>query len=104
MIRKTILLSLVRKRRSIDIVFIFQTYSVDRTVPDSACTATALFGGVKTNAEVTGLDGSVTVKDCLSSLNEDKKVSSIMDWAQDVGKDTGTFYIYHRIKSIRENY
>lgn len=73
-------------------IIIFQTYSVDRTVPDSACTATALFGGVKTNFDVTGLDGGVLVGDCQSSLEDERRVTSLIDWAQEAGKATGNIY------------
>lgn len=67
----------------------FQTYAVDRTVPDSACTATALFGGVKTNFDVGGVDGGVLLNDCSNSLKPEHRVSSMVDWAQEAGKDTG---------------
>ncbi|KAK6639829.1 hypothetical protein RUM43_008104 [Polyplax serrata] len=70
-------------------VGLLKTYSVDRTVPDSACTATALFTGVKTNYEVSGVDGGVPLKNCQASLNKERRLSSIMAWAQEAGKDTG---------------
>lgn len=66
-----------------------QTYSVDKTVPDSACTATALFSGIKTNWEVAGFDAGVPLGDCEASQNPARKVSTIINWAIDAGKDTG---------------
>ncbi|XP_034192120.2 alkaline phosphatase [Osmia lignaria lignaria] len=68
---------------------ILKTYNVNKQVPDSASTATALFSGVKTNYEVVGLDGNVPLGDCNTSLNTDYHVDSIVSWAQAAGKDTG---------------
>lgn len=67
----------------------FQTYAVDKQVPDSACTATALFSGVKTNFETAGVDARVKLGDCVGSLHEDARIPSIVEWAQKAGKDTG---------------
>jgi len=58
-------------------------------VPDSASTATALFGGVKTNYEVVGVDANVQLEDCEASLNENFHVDSFIAWAQASGKATG---------------
>ncbi|KAG8240334.1 hypothetical protein J437_LFUL000809 [Ladona fulva] len=66
-----------------------KTYAVDKQVPDSACTATALFCGAKTNYETVGVDESVLLGDCDTSLNQTTHLSSIMKWALDAGKDTG---------------
>ncbi|XP_076182344.1 alkaline phosphatase, tissue-nonspecific isozyme isoform X2 [Ptiloglossa arizonensis] len=68
---------------------ILKTYNVDKQVPDSASTATALFGGVKTNHEVVGVNANVPLGDCNASLNTDNHVDSIVSWAQAAGKDTG---------------
>lgn len=62
-------------------------------VPDSASTATALFSGVKTNYKVIGVDNNVALDDCDSSLNPDFHTKSIIEWAQESGKDTGLFKI-----------
>lgn len=68
-----------------------QTYSVDKQVPDSASTATALFGGIKNNYETAGVDATVKLDDCASSLNMENHVTSIIEWAQRAGKHTGNF-------------
>ncbi|XP_029169020.1 alkaline phosphatase-like [Nylanderia fulva] len=68
---------------------ILKTYNVDRQVPDSASTATALFGGVKTNYEVVGVDANVKLGDCPASLNANNHVHSFITWAQAAGKATG---------------
>lgn len=70
-------------------VGLLKTYNTDKQVPDSASTATALFGGVKTNYEVVGLDVNVKQGDCKASLNTDYHVDSIISWAQAAGKATG---------------
>lgn len=56
---------------------------------DSAAAATALFGGVKTNYEVSGVDSGVHLADCQSSLNSSHHVHSILKWAQDEDMSTG---------------
>ncbi|CAK9801399.1 Alkaline phosphatase, tissue-nonspecific isozyme [Anthophora plagiata] len=68
---------------------ILKTYNVNKQVPDSASTATAMFGGVKTNFEVVGVNANVPLGNCNASLNTDYHVDSIISWAQAVGKDTG---------------
>lgn len=68
---------------------LLKTYAVDKKVPDSSCTATALFTGVKTNYEVAGLDANVKLADCAASLKEDNQLSSLLQWAQQAGKATG---------------
>lgn len=65
-----------------------KTYNVDKQVSDSASTATAYLGGVKTNYKTLGVDGSAIYKDC-HSINDANKVHSIAKWAQDAGKKTG---------------
>lgn len=64
-----------------------KTYNVDKQVPDSAGTATALFTGVKTNYGVIGMD--ITEAKLNHSSNAEPKLSSIMDWAMSVQKKTG---------------
>ena len=58
-------------------------------MPDSASTATAIFTGVKINHKTVGVDASVKVGDCLSSLDPRTHVEGIFSWAQDAGKSTG---------------
>ncbi|XP_073815782.1 alkaline phosphatase 5 [Musca autumnalis] len=66
-----------------------KTYSVDKIVPDSACTATAYLCGVKAQEGTIGLNGDVDYGDCVKGQDKDKWVYSIAKWAQDVGKSTG---------------
>ncbi|OXA45828.1 Intestinal-type alkaline phosphatase [Folsomia candida] len=66
-----------------------QTYNVDRQVPDSAATATALFSGVKANYYTMGLDGTAQFNVCRTDVEAKAKVSSIIDWAIAAGKSTG---------------
>lgn len=61
-----------------------KTYNVDKQVPDSAGTATAMFCGVKTLYGVIGLDATCDIKDPAKG-----RIPSIMDWAQSVDKRTG---------------
>lgn len=65
-----------------------QTYCVDAQTPDSAATANAMFRGVKTNHYTMGFDNSVQLGN-VSSEEYATKVTSILEWAQDAGKDTG---------------
>nr|XP_053635487.1 alkaline phosphatase-like [Cherax quadricarinatus] len=66
-----------------------QTYNVDKQVPDSAATATAFLCGVKGNFYTLGVDQSVTKGNCSASKNPAFRVTSILHWAQEAGKDTG---------------
>ncbi|XP_043282455.1 alkaline phosphatase 4-like isoform X2 [Venturia canescens] len=66
-----------------------KTYNVDKQVPDSAGTATAMFTGVKSRYKVIGFDGKVNYDDCDKVLNEASKISSVANWAQATGMDTG---------------
>ncbi|OXU21501.1 hypothetical protein TSAR_009716 [Trichomalopsis sarcophagae] len=70
-------------------VGLLKTYNSDKQAPDSASTATALFGGVKTNYNVHGVDANVTLNDCEASLLTANRVESIISWAQASGKSTG---------------
>jgi hypothetical protein len=65
-----------------------KTYSVDFQTPDSSATANALFSGVKTDSRTLGYDATIVTYDLKSELNA-KKLTTIMEWAQDAGKDTG---------------
>lgn len=68
---------------------ILKTYNTNKQIPDSASTATALFGGVKTNYEVVGMDANVQLDDCKTSLKKEYHVDSFITWAQAAGKATG---------------
>lgn len=59
-----------------------KTYCTDVQVADSACTATAFLGGVKTESDTLGLDLNVVYKDCATQNNPEYHVDSIMTWAQ----------------------
>lgn len=69
--------------------YALQTYNVDKQVPDSAGTATAIFSGVKTRYRIIGLDGRVEESKCDKKINEISKLSTIANWAQQSGMDTG---------------
>lgn len=58
-------------------------------MPDSACTATAYLCGVKSNKATVGVTSKVPVSDCPASVPEDRRPTSIMQWAQWAGKATG---------------
>ncbi|KAK9884296.1 hypothetical protein WA026_005248 [Henosepilachna vigintioctopunctata] len=72
-----------------DHIGVLKTYSNDKIVPDSSCTATALFCGVKTNYKTTGVDGTVQVDDCEASLKTNTHTSSVLSWAMESGRSTG---------------
>lgn len=57
---------------------------------DSACTATAYLGGVKTNDGVIGLNAQAEFLNCEDSNLKSKFVSPISEWAMDAGKWAGT--------------
>lgn len=56
---------------------------------DSACSATAYLCGVKTNKGTIGVTANVPLGDCPSSVPDEHRVTSIMQWAQWAGKATG---------------
>ena len=58
-------------------------------VPDSACTATAMFSGVKTNQDTMGVDASVQYKDCEASLKNETRLESLAALALKAGKSAG---------------
>ncbi|EDV42462.1 uncharacterized protein Dana_GF17005 [Drosophila ananassae] len=66
-----------------------KTYSVDKIVPDSACTATAYLCGVKGQEGTIGVNGQVPRTDCTVMLDENTHVNSIAKWAMDAGKWAG---------------
>ncbi|XP_072044934.1 alkaline phosphatase, tissue-nonspecific isozyme-like [Amphiura filiformis] len=66
---------------------LLKTYSTDRQTPDSACTSTALFCGVKTKYNALGVDDRIEVENC--ATQEVASVDSVMVDAQDIGKSTG---------------
>ncbi|CAG0919630.1 unnamed protein product [Notodromas monacha] len=68
-----------------------RTYCVDKQVPDSSCTATALLTGVNAPFGTVGLDSHGRHLDCsnYSELDEDHLPISIMTHAQNAGKKTG---------------
>lgn len=66
-----------------------QTYCTNTQVADSACTATAYLGGVKTNYGTIGVSAAVEPNDCLSQNNTLHHVTSIAAWAQKQGMATG---------------
>ncbi|CAL4064262.1 unnamed protein product, partial [Meganyctiphanes norvegica] len=66
-----------------------KTYNTDKQVPDSAATATAYLGGIKTNWFTVGIDSRVELNDCFASLQRENQVDSILAWAQAEGKRTG---------------
>lgn len=67
-------------------------------MPDSAATATAIFSGVKNRYKVIGLDGKAVLDTCDKSTIEERKLTTVADWAQATGMDTGN------IKKYSKNY
>ncbi|KPJ10650.1 Alkaline phosphatase, tissue-nonspecific isozyme [Papilio machaon] len=70
-------------------VGLLKTYSADKMVPDSACSATALFSGIKANLGTLGVDATVPQSDCEASLNKDAWVDSLAAYALKAGKSSG---------------
>ncbi|CAH1406609.1 unnamed protein product [Nezara viridula] len=66
-----------------------KTYSNDRQVPDSACSGTAMFAGVKTNIHTLGVHSTVKRFDCDGSAVKENQVVTLAKLAQDAGKATG---------------
>lgn len=60
-----------------------KTYNVDKQVPDSAGTATALFTGIKTQL------GAICLNPADVESKEHDRMKTIMDWAQKANKRTG---------------
>ncbi|XP_064096250.1 alkaline phosphatase-like [Macrobrachium nipponense] len=68
---------------------LIKTYDLDKQVSDSASTATAFLCGVKANYYTVGVNGHVKFCDCQASLQEENRLTSIIQWAQEAKKDTG---------------
>ncbi|XP_058791388.1 alkaline phosphatase 4-like isoform X2 [Phymastichus coffea] len=66
-----------------------KTYNVDRQVPDSAGTATAIFTGVKAQYRMLGLDGKVKHNTCDKFLVDNSHLTSIASYMQESDMDTG---------------
>lgn len=64
-------------------------------VPDSACTATALFCGAKANMYTVGVDASVKNTDCQASLKPEARLKSLAAVALEAGKSSGLLMILH---------
>lgn len=64
-----------------------KTYNVNKQVPDSAGTATALFTGVKTNYGVIGMD--IIEATLNHTASKEPTLTSIVDWAIAAKKRTG---------------
>lgn len=67
---------------------------MDKQVPDSAATATAMMTGVKTLNSVIGVDSSVTIESCQDLTNH--KLRGMMHWSQAASE----FFIYIRYIKI----
>ncbi|CAG0921797.1 unnamed protein product [Notodromas monacha] len=69
---------------------LMRTYCVDRQVPDSGCTATALLTGVNGLFMTVGLDAHGKLQDCVRTMRNNQHFpTSIMTHAQRAGKRTG---------------
>jgi alkaline phosphatase len=66
-----------------------KTYCVDKQVADSACTATAYLHGLKAMGSTIGLNAKATRKNCLDTMDPEKRTESIASWAMKAGKDAG---------------
>lgn len=76
----------------IEFPLLFQTYSVNKQVPDAASAATAMFTGVKVNQKTIGLDASYNFDEtnhCSDANVKKIGLESIATWAQEAGKNTG---------------
>lgn len=61
-------------------------------VPDSACTATAMFSGVKVNQDTVGVDATVQHRDCEASLQAETRLQSLAALALDANKSAGDYF------------
>jgi alkaline phosphatase len=66
-----------------------KTYCINYQVPDSACTATAILAGVKSNYGTLAVDGNVNLRECDAQRDNKTHVDSIFKYAQDAGRSTG---------------
>lgn len=62
-------------------------------VPDSACSATALFSGIKANLGTLGVDATVPENNCEMSLNKEAWVDSLAAYALKAGKSSGKYLL-----------
>ncbi|CAB3227872.1 unnamed protein product [Arctia plantaginis] len=70
-------------------VGLLKTYAANKMVPDSACTATAMFCGIKSNKDTVGVDASVKPFDCNASLKTEARPQSLAAVALNAGKSAG---------------
>lgn len=66
-----------------------KTFCADAQVADSACSATALFCGAKTNFGTLGVTTNVSLGNCSAQAQPTNRLSSLLAWAQSAGKATG---------------
>jgi alkaline phosphatase len=66
-----------------------KTYCINYQVPDSACTATAIFSGIKNNHNVLSLSGEVDIRNCTAQRDNSTHIDTIFKYAQDNGRSTG---------------
>lgn len=66
-----------------------KVYCVDRMVPDSACSGTAIQCGVKTNYYTLGVSANVEMGNCSQSSNARYHLKCLYDLAQEADKSTG---------------
>ena len=69
-------------------MILFQTYSAEAQVPDSAGTATAFAYGEKTRDAVIGVNENVIFGNCSSMAGNE--IRSIVHYAQDEGRRTNS--------------
>ena len=72
----------------------FFGYNIDHTTPYSAGAATAYLCGVKAQLGTIGVDGRTKRGNCSSSLGA--IITSILDWAQQLGKN----FFLNKIKCV----
>ena len=72
----------------INFLSFYQTYCINYQVSDSACTATAVLTGVKSNYGVVSMSGSVDLMNC-TAVKDEHKLDTIIKLAQEQGKSTG---------------
>ncbi|XP_065292500.2 alkaline phosphatase-like isoform X1 [Dermacentor albipictus] len=66
-----------------------KVYCVDRLVPDSACSGTAIQCGVKSNYYTLGVSAHVTLNNCTESSNPRHHLKCLYELAQEADKSTG---------------
>ncbi|BFZ23945.1 hypothetical protein BsWGS_26984 [Bradybaena similaris] len=70
-------------------VALSKTYNLDRQVPDSAGTATAIMTGVKVNLGTLGVNGDVPFAKSCATYNKSTHLTSVFDYALQAGKSVG---------------